>query len=114
MFQLGRASLTHFAAPAAVLACAALLPGFAQSDRKVAAGNWTVSRTPDGRPDLEGMWTNYDPTPFERLSAGEERRRDPAVHRRLANTGWSGQSPKAVDGCRSTEREGSGAAGGGG
>ncbi len=25
------------------------------------------------------MWTNYDPTPFERLSAGEQRPRQPAV-----------------------------------
>ena len=26
-----------------------------------------MGRTPDGQPDLQGMWTNYDPTPFERL-----------------------------------------------
>jgi hypothetical protein len=78
LFQLSRIFLTRFAAPAAVLACAPLLLGSAQSDRK-AGKSWAVSRTPDGRPDLQGMWTNYDPTPFERLNAGEERRRDPAV-----------------------------------
>ena len=26
-----------------------------------------MSRTPDGQPDLQGLWTNYDQTPFERL-----------------------------------------------
>jgi hypothetical protein len=70
---------TRVAAAAALLACAPLQPGSAQSDRTLARPTATLSRTPDGRPDLQGMWTNYDPTPFERLSAGEERRRDPAV-----------------------------------
>jgi hypothetical protein len=27
---------------------------------------WTPSRTPDGQPDLQGMWTNATITPFER------------------------------------------------
>ena len=26
---------------------------------------WTVPRTPDGQPDIHGVWTNFDPTPFE-------------------------------------------------
>jgi hypothetical protein len=26
---------------------------------------WTSQRTPDGQPDLQGMWTNYTGTPFE-------------------------------------------------
>jgi len=29
------------------------------------AANWTPSRTPDGQPDLQGVWTNYTATPFE-------------------------------------------------
>ncbi|HLF13104.1 MAG TPA: DUF3500 domain-containing protein [Gammaproteobacteria bacterium] len=29
---------------------------------------WTPSRTPDGQPDLQGTWVNFDSTPFE---AGE-------------------------------------------
>ena len=62
---------------AVVLASAPLLVGSAPSDRT--AATWTVSRAPDGHPDLEGMWTNYDPTPFERLNPGEERPREPAV-----------------------------------
>ena len=28
--------------------------------------SWTVARTPDGRPDLEGIWTNSTRTPLER------------------------------------------------
>jgi hypothetical protein len=31
-----------------------------------AASNWTAPRTPDGQPDLQGLWTNATITPFER------------------------------------------------
>jgi hypothetical protein len=79
MVQPDRRSLTLLAAPAAALVCGALLLGAVQSDRRVADKRWTVTRTPDGQPDLQGMWTNYDPTPFERLNPGEERPRQPAV-----------------------------------
>jgi len=27
---------------------------------------WSVPRTPDGHPDLEGVWTNATVTPFQR------------------------------------------------
>ena len=27
---------------------------------------WTPARTPDGQPDLQGVWTNPTITPFER------------------------------------------------
>src|SRR5215831_11751384 len=30
--------------------------------------SWTPSRTPDGQPDIQGIWTNYDSTPFETFS----------------------------------------------
>jgi hypothetical protein len=29
------------------------------------AEGWTPPRTPDGQPDLQGIWTNYTGTPFE-------------------------------------------------
>ena len=44
-------------------ACAALVtlvmvsPAFGQGS--------TPLRTPDGQPDIQGVWTNFDPTPFE-------------------------------------------------
>ena len=39
-----------------------------------AAKTWTQPRTPDGQPDLQGIWTNATITPFERPSslAGKE------------------------------------------
>ncbi|HEX4275759.1 MAG TPA: hypothetical protein VHZ74_10410 [Bryobacteraceae bacterium] len=34
-----------------------------------AAKKWTSPRTPDGKPDLQGVWTNPTVTPFERPAA---------------------------------------------
>ena len=34
---------------------------------------WTVPRTPDGRPDLQGIWTNATLTPLERPRAMADR-----------------------------------------
>src|SRR5438552_2357268 len=79
MLEPWRRSLTRLATSALVLACGTLLLASPQTDRKVAGKTWTVSRTPDGQPDLQGMWSNYDSTPFERLNAGEEFPRGPAV-----------------------------------
>jgi hypothetical protein len=31
----------------------------------VAGQHWTPQRTPDGQPDIQGMWVNFDSTPFE-------------------------------------------------
>ena len=44
-----------------------LLSGGIASGQNVPEGDtWQVPRTPDGRPDLQGVWTNETITPFER------------------------------------------------
>ena len=52
----------------AVLGCAIALGSLsAQAPRlKPAAKAWSVPRTPDGKPDLQGNWTNETLTPIER------------------------------------------------
>ena len=52
-----------------LLLAQALVAGQAQSPAKKAptAGKaWTAPRTPDGKPDLQGIWTNATLTPLER------------------------------------------------
>ena len=34
---------------------------------------WTVPRTPDGHPDLQGVWANNSATPLERPEGFEEK-----------------------------------------
>ncbi len=36
------------------------------ANTRAAAKTWTAPRTPDGQPDLQGIWTNATLTPFER------------------------------------------------
>jgi hypothetical protein len=55
----------------ALVACAfaaGLASVGAQSPAAGPAGtkNWTVPRTPDGHPDLQGTWSNATMTPLER------------------------------------------------
>ena len=49
----------------ATAVCGAYSTGSAQA-RARDAGQWEVSRTPEGHPDLQGNWTNSTLTPFER------------------------------------------------
>ena len=61
---------THFMAAALALLLPAL-PALAQTQAAakpaaVASKTWTAPRTPDGVPDLQGVWTNLTDTPFER------------------------------------------------
>jgi hypothetical protein len=49
------------------LAAVMMVPMYAQAPKAAAkAKSWTVPRTPDGHPDLQGTWTNATLTPLER------------------------------------------------
>src|SRR5688500_14448444 len=65
-------ALRSLGVPAAVIAVAWLAPvaleAQAPSPAATTGKTWTPARTPDGRPDLQGMWTNATITPFERPS----------------------------------------------
>jgi hypothetical protein len=37
-----------------------------------ASKRWTQPRTPDGQPDLQGTWVNFDNTPFESTGPGRK------------------------------------------
>jgi hypothetical protein len=54
------------AAAAAVWLAPARLAGQAPTPTAKQASTWKLPRTPDGQPDLQGMWTNGTLTPFER------------------------------------------------
>ncbi len=45
------------------------LPGQTSTSKATANKTWAVPRTPDGHPDLQGIWTNATITPLERPAA---------------------------------------------
>jgi hypothetical protein len=57
-------SSMRITAVAIALAVAALVPTLAQGQK--AAKPWSMPKTPDGVPDLQGYWTNNSYTPLER------------------------------------------------
>ena len=50
----------------ALVAAAALSAVTVAGQSKRTTGSWTPARTPDGQPDLQGIWTNATITPLER------------------------------------------------
>jgi len=59
--------------PAAAQAPAAAKPDAAKPDvtkKAPAAKAWTLPRTPDGKPDLQGVWNNATLTPLQRPTKG--------------------------------------------
>ena len=62
---MSRCSALLFALLCATAASGVVSTAAAQA-RTSGAGQWEVPRTPDGRPDFQGTWTNSTLTPFER------------------------------------------------
>jgi hypothetical protein len=44
--------------------------------------SWKQGRTPDGQPDLQGIWLNFDSTPFEAAAPSRRLLRPQAARRR--------------------------------
>ena len=63
MSRLVRATAVAFA----LAGTAWLLPPAAAQAPKSLAKPWVVPRTADGKPDLQGNWTNETQTPLERM-----------------------------------------------
>ena len=69
MFVLGGLAVATVAAqqkPAAKPVAPAAKPQAAAPAKK----GWVMPRTPDGKPDLQGNWTNETQTPLERMTGG--------------------------------------------
>ena len=66
----------------AALAAALIVGGWAPAaaGQERADGAWTPPRTPDGQPDIQGTWTNYDNTPFETPDDADLERLAPLAH----------------------------------
>lgn len=89
--------------PAFIIAVLALAPAplVSQTAKKPPAKTWVAPRTPDGHPDLQGVWTNPTITPFERpaeLAAKSvlTKRKRPNRRRRPLPTAWIVLPPPAM------------------
>jgi hypothetical protein len=66
--------------PMRLMAAAFLIVAWADAESVAGQGpssrtdrSWTTSRTPDGQPDLQGVWTNNGVTPLQRPEALKDR-----------------------------------------
>jgi hypothetical protein len=81
------------------LVIAMLLAAFAATAaQQESSKNWTQPRTPDGQPDVQGIWTNYTSTPFEVPDESDRSFFLPERHQR------SEADESKIARCRSTER----------
>src|SRR5262245_29088713 len=73
-FAAGTASTLHAQQQTSGASGASSASGASGASRAEGGRAWTVPRTPDGRPDLQGIWTNATLTPLERPRQLGERR----------------------------------------
>ena len=75
MVDHGRRYMSRCSFLTVALLCATAAPGVvstaAAQNRASNASQWEVPRTPDGRPDLQGNWTNQSLTPLQRREGQE-------------------------------------------
>jgi hypothetical protein len=60
-----RACFSILRAVSCLVPVALAVPALLVVDSSAQTHQWTQGRTPDGQPDIEGIWVNFDNTPFE-------------------------------------------------
>jgi hypothetical protein len=109
------ASVGVLAAAFVVAAYASIpLAGQAQTAGAKTSAAWTVPRTPDGKPDLQGMWVNFDQTPFEQPLPGAGRAMNNGENGPAAGGGRAAGGGAAAAGGGRAAGGGAAAPGGGG
>jgi len=88
------------AIPGILLGFVVMVPAQGQATKKnVAGGGYTVSRTPDGQPDLQGIWTNATLTPLQRpLELGSKAFYTPKEAKELEKQGLDSINSDRTDG----------------
>jgi hypothetical protein len=61
---------SYIAAAAAAAVFVVALAGAQAPESTSSTASWTLRRTPDGQPDLQGTWVNFDSTRFESDTTG--------------------------------------------
>jgi len=78
--------MTSRAALRTLVGAAAVVGGLTVA---ISADSWKQGRTPDGQPDIQGIWLNFDSTPFEAP--------DPKAAARPAAVDGTGPAPEFAD-----------------
>jgi len=69
----------HLAIAVLGVACLAADASAQQPASPKPTGSWIQGKTPDGQPDIQGIWINFDSTPFEAAAAQPAAPPAPAV-----------------------------------